>query len=141
MSENNYSNFVNHFKLYLNSNFSSQYIRKGYSRNKLIKIRRLDSLARIFNSSNSQNCTAVALYNNKLYIASNIDKVEFIQKQILKLKNYIKKKKLPNKNDSERFNKDFRKVVSSIVGIGHRRYKGRNLGKFVIKGSVACVSI
>ena len=42
-----------------------------YDPNDNIKIRRMDSLARILNGYDSENCTAVCLYNNKLYITAN----------------------------------------------------------------------
>jgi hypothetical protein len=113
--------FTNHL-----DNFGRQQADIGYKRNELINIRRLDSLARIFNGQNSQNCTAVCFYRGKLYVASNEDIFEHIKAWLQQIKRYINSGSIPNKGKAgKRHNKDLRKVIASLTGIGRRKvYKG-----------------
>lgn len=89
-----YSKFFIEFSAYLNANFGRPGLEeKEQIRNGPLKIRRLDSLARlIIKDQTGDNCAAVALVNNEWYFtANNYDKVKENLKCILKaLKKNIK---------------------------------------------------
>lgn len=106
--------FTNH----LTAHFDRQKVGAGYYRNESTTIRRLDSLARIFNGENKkvQNCTAVCLYQNVLYVASNIDIHSRLDEQVNLLRTYINTEKVPIKNGKPRSNKDLCKLVTSLKG-------------------------